>query len=96
VTVCGTKKQLLSDRNTIRALEEAIMSEATPKMPTQADIAERAYQIYERRNREHGYNLSDWVLAEQELRQEFQQALKSMKVLDPKVDRGEKQKAQPA
>jgi hypothetical protein len=72
------------------------MSEATPKMPTQADIAQRAYQIYERRNREHGYNLSDWVLAEQELRQEFQQALKSMKVLDPKLDHEEKQKAQPA
>jgi Protein of unknown function (DUF2934) len=73
-------------------VKEEIMSDSTPKMPTQADIAARAYQIYERRKWEHGYNLSDWVLAEQELRQEFQQALKSMKVLDATLAPGEKQK----
>jgi hypothetical protein len=70
------------------------MSETTPKMPTQANIAERAYQIYERRNREHGYDISDWVLAEQELHQEFLQALKSVKVLGPRPE--EKRKTQSA
>jgi hypothetical protein len=58
------------------------MDSTLPKMPTQADIAERAYQIYERRNHEHGYDVSDWVLAQQELHEEFKQALKSMNVLE--------------
>ena len=62
------------------------MSDNLPKMPTQADIAERAYQIYERRKREHGYDISDWVLAEQELQQEYQQSLKSVSVLGPRPE----------
>jgi hypothetical protein len=72
------------------------MSESYPKMPTQGDIAERAYQIYERRQWEHGYDISDWVLAEKELREEFQQALKSMagNVLEPRPE--EKKKTQSA
>ena len=55
------------------------MSDNTPRMPTQADVAERAHQIYERRKWEHGYDVSDWVLAEQELHQEFWDAMKAMK-----------------
>ena len=70
------------------------MSDNLPKMPTQADIAERAYQIYERRNWEQGYDISDWVLAEQELQQEYQQSLKSVKVLSPRPE--EKRKSQSA
>jgi hypothetical protein len=70
------------------------MSESLPKMPTQGDIAKRAYEIYERRNWEHGYDISDWVLAEEELRVEFQQALKSATVLDARPE--EKQKTQSA
>jgi hypothetical protein len=62
------------------------MSDNLPKMPTQANIAERAYQIYERRKWEHGYDISDWVLAEQELQQEYQQSLKSVKVLSPRPE----------
>jgi uncharacterized protein YifE (UPF0438 family) len=54
------------------------MSGETPRMPTQADIAERAYQIFERRNHQHGYDVSDWTLAEQELYQEFRQSVKAM------------------
>lgn len=68
------------------------MSDNTPRMPTQADIAQRAYEIWQRRQREHGYDISDWVLAEQELNAEFKQSLKAMNVLDPK----EKQKTQTA
>jgi hypothetical protein len=70
------------------------MSDNLPKMPTQADIAERAYQIYERRKWEHGYDISDWVLAEQELQQEYQQSLKSVNVLSPRPE--EKRKSQSA
>jgi hypothetical protein len=62
------------------------MSDNIPKMPKQADIAERAYQIYERRKWEHGYDISDWVLAEQELQQEYQQSLKSASVLAPRSE----------
>jgi Protein of unknown function (DUF2934) len=58
------------------------MSDNLPKMPTQADIAERAYQIYERRNHEHGYDISDWSLAQEELNREFKEAIKSLNVLD--------------
>jgi hypothetical protein len=61
-------------------------------MPAQADIANRAYEIYERRDREHGYNLSDWVLAEQELREEYRLALQSMIRRDPQPE--EKRKIQ--
>ena len=70
------------------------MGDTYPKMPTQADIAERAYQIYERRKWEHGYDVSDWVLAEQELHEEFKQALKSTNVLSPKIE--EKRKTESA
>ncbi len=58
------------------------MSHNIPKIPTQADIAERAYQIYERRNHEHGYDISDWSQAEEELNREFRESLKSLDVLD--------------
>jgi Protein of unknown function (DUF2934) len=75
-------------------MEEEIMNDTYPKMPTQADISERAYQIYERRKWEHGYDVSDWVLAEQELHEEFKQALKSTNVLSPKIE--EKRKTQSA
>jgi outer membrane protein TolC len=70
------------------------MSDNTPKMPTQAAIAQRAYEIYERRNREHGSNLSDWVQAEQELHQEYREALQSMIRREPEPE--EKRKTQSA
>jgi hypothetical protein len=70
------------------------MSDTLPKMPTPADIAERAYQLYERRNHEHGYDISDWVRAQQELNEEFRQALKSMNSTEPKTE--ERRKAQSA
>jgi hypothetical protein len=37
--------------------------------PTHKDIARRAYQLYERRGREHGRDWEDWFQAERELRQ---------------------------
>jgi hypothetical protein len=74
--------------------EEHTMSDTLPKMPTPADIAERAYRLYERRSREHGYDISDWVRAQQELNEEFKQALKSMTATEPKTE--EKRKVQSA
>jgi Protein of unknown function (DUF2934) len=70
------------------------MTDNVPKMPKQADIARRAYQIYERRKGEHGYDISDWALAEQELHQEYHHSLKSVSVLAPRPE--EKRKTQSA
>ena len=33
-------------------------------------IAKRAYQLFERRGRVHGFDLEDWISAEQELLQD--------------------------
>jgi len=35
--------------------------------PTQEDIAQRAYQLYEARRRVKGHDLDDWLVAEREL-----------------------------
>ena len=37
--------------------------------PTHADIARRAYQLYEERGGDHGADWHDWFRAERELRQ---------------------------
>jgi outer membrane protein TolC len=34
---------------------------------TDRDIARRAYELYEKRRREHGHDLDDWLQAEREL-----------------------------
>ena len=35
---------------------------------TGRDIARRAYELYEKRGREHGHDLDDWLQAERDLR----------------------------
>jgi len=35
---------------------------------TDADVARRAYELYESRGGEHGHDLDDWLQAERELR----------------------------
>jgi len=35
---------------------------------TARDIARRAYELYEKRGREHGHDLDDWLQAERDLR----------------------------
>lgn len=71
------------------------MNDKTPKMPTQADIAERAYQHFERRNWEHGHHLTDWVNAEKELQAEYLENLKAMKPLDARPASTEPEAKQP-
>lgn len=44
---------------------------ATPRpdtVPLHNQIRERAYELYERRGREHGNDEQDWLRAEQEVR----------------------------
>ena len=42
--------------------------------PTHADIARRAYQLYEERGGGHGRDWEDWFQAERELRQFLREA----------------------
>jgi hypothetical protein len=37
-------------------------------MPTQTEIERRAFELYEQRGRENGYDRDDWLLAEAQLR----------------------------
>ena len=39
-----------------------------PAAVTHGDIERRAFELYERRGGEHGRDLDDWLLAENELR----------------------------
>jgi hypothetical protein len=39
----------------------------TPMLPTETDIASRAYQLFVERGGEHGRDWEDWLLAEREL-----------------------------
>jgi hypothetical protein len=38
---------------------------------TQEGIARRAFELYEKRGRQEGRDIDDWLLAEQELRRHF-------------------------
>ena len=44
------------------------MSDATKKVPSQAEIEFLAYQIFLERGGEPGHELSDWLEAEEQLR----------------------------
>jgi DUF2934 family protein len=39
----------------------------TPRLPTEHDIARRAYQLFIERGGEHGRDLDDWLVAKGEL-----------------------------
>lgn len=43
---------------------------STRPAPTEEEIRRRAYEIYQRRGGEHGFDESDWHRAEEELREE--------------------------
>jgi hypothetical protein len=42
-------------------------SQQAPKLPTDKDIATRAYQLFVERGGGHGRDLDDWLLAKNEL-----------------------------
>jgi hypothetical protein len=44
------------------------MSDATKKVPSQAEIEFLAYQIFLERGGEPGHDLADWLAAEEQLR----------------------------
>jgi Protein of unknown function (DUF2934) len=44
------------------------MSDATKKIPSQAEIEFLAYQIFLERGGEPGHDLSDWLAAEEQLK----------------------------
>ena len=42
-------------------------SEHSHRQIIESTVAKRAYQIFEKRGRKHGFDLEDWVIAEKEL-----------------------------
>ena len=55
-----------TERDTTPALD--MRNPSRPAAETNGDIARRAYELYETRGGEHGRDLDDWLLAENELR----------------------------
>lgn len=49
--------------------ESAPTAVAEPWVPTEEQIARRAYELYRERGGQDGYDLEDWLRAERELRQ---------------------------
>jgi hypothetical protein len=49
-------------------MSEPQRSTPKPDVPTRAQIAERAYQIYQKRGSQPGQEVEDWLTAERELR----------------------------
>ena len=50
-----------------RAKAKAVVTAAAQTVPTQEEIARRAYELYLARGGEHGHDLEDWARAEAEL-----------------------------
>ncbi len=44
-----------------------VVPDALPTTMTDRDIARRAYELYDKRGREHGHDLDDWLQAEREM-----------------------------
>jgi len=52
----------------IRHIGDGAARMAEPLEPTQAQIRQRAYELFEERTRKHGGDTEDWLAAEQQLR----------------------------
>jgi len=48
-----------------------VMSTLTKREPTHLQIANRAFEIYISRGREHGHDIGDWFETERQLRTEL-------------------------
>lgn len=64
--------------NSAHAMAEHLTGEAFAALdtsdaehPSQAEIARLAYEFYERRGREQGNDVADWLRAEAELRRHY-------------------------
>jgi hypothetical protein len=67
-TAAKTKAPKASSRKTRRSRTDApLIIKPQRRQPTHEQIAERAYELFERRGREHGHDVEDWHAAETEL-----------------------------
>ena len=55
------------NRKHLSAVEEQVNTIPSANGEIQPRIAERAYELYQRRGGHHGQDLDDWFLAEQEI-----------------------------
>lgn len=58
-----------SPMNTTRPVQATGRTEFSPPAPTEDEIRQRAFELYEARGREPGHDVEDWQQAERELRQ---------------------------
>lgn len=58
-----------TDEKAATTADRAPKTVAQPATVTNSDIARRAYDLYLARDCEHGYDVADWLEAEQELRE---------------------------
>jgi hypothetical protein len=58
-----------TDEKATTTADRARTTVAQPATVTSSDIAHRAYDLYLARGCEHGYDVADWLEAEQELRE---------------------------
>jgi len=56
-----------------------VMSVLTKREPTHLQVANRAFEIYISRGREHGNDIGDWFEAERQLRTELQPKKRAVK-----------------
>ena len=56
-----------TDASSATAANRAQKLVARPATPTNADLAERAYEQYLARGGKHGHDVNDWLRAEREL-----------------------------
>ena len=56
-----------TDGSSATAADRAQKLVARPATPTNADLAERAYEHYLARGGKHGHDVDDWLRAEREL-----------------------------
>ena len=62
-----TKKTKQPRRPSTRLRQQGQPGLRAPTLPTENDIAMRAYQLFVERGGEHGRDLDDWLLAKGEL-----------------------------
>jgi Protein of unknown function (DUF2934) len=62
---------LLSRAPGVKERAKGDFAVAPQKLVSRDDIARRAFQLYMARGRVHGYDVADWLAAEQELREMY-------------------------
>ncbi|HEV2990543.1 MAG TPA: DUF2934 domain-containing protein [Candidatus Angelobacter sp.] len=73
----SSKKSVTKQPTPINSYSNATITESAPTPSPQPmmeeEIRRRAYELYEERGRQHGFEQEDWARAEAEIRSKYQQ-----------------------